>query len=505
MFLALALSACLQVPPPATAGDGGEALRAEHRKLIEAESSRMGELAERLANEGRANASTQVRSRIEPPEADGGPLRFVPLAEVVPGPGGGLASRDAAGSDESRTIRRATADSLFDLAKRSAAPGVQHFSLADSCLRGVLARDPDHTEARRLLGFARHDGGWATPHAVQMLKMGRVLDPTFGWVDAAWVPHLARGELPARGRPLRWLPAADADAQRRAWSSGWEIESVAHFEIKTNVPLSEAIAFGRRLEALRELFFSLFADVIGPDHLPLAQRLANPKSKPLTPGRKHQVWFFADKGEYVAFFRDVLHQDESLSLGYYMTPRDARLRKMPARSYFYKDANAQIDANATLFHEASHQVLFESAGTSQFEKNVGNYWVWEGLGTYFETLSLEADGSIRIGGLTGRRIEEARRRIVEQDQFVPLAELVSLNRKRFGDQPEVYLHYAESMAWVVFFMHARGGRYRPAFLDYVEDAYRGRLRARGNAPSLVERLGVPAEQLDREFLAFLGK
>ena len=65
---------------------------------------------------------------------------------------------------------------------------------------------------------------------------------------------------------------------------------------------------------------------------------------------------------------------------------------------------------ATLYHEVSHQLLFESAGRrTTIERNVGNYWVFEGLGTYFETLTAEPDGSLRIGGLVGPRIDEARR------------------------------------------------------------------------------------------------
>ena len=88
-------------------------------------------------------------------------------------------------------------------------------------------------------------------------------DPTFGWVAGDWVPHLARGELPAPGGGNRWLPTAEADALRRSWSPPWQIRT-EHFEVRTNLPLSEAISFGRRLEDFHQLFFALMADVIGP-------------------------------------------------------------------------------------------------------------------------------------------------------------------------------------------------------------------------------------------------
>src|SRR5439155_26058265 len=141
-------------------------------------------------------------------------------------------------------------------------------------LRAVLKREPDHADARRLLGYVAHENGWATPFAVEQLKSGRVLHATYGWVDASWVPHLEKGELPGRAftnpREARWLPAAEADAQRNTIEKGWRIKT-EHFEVLTDVPLSEAIAFGRKLESFHDLFFSLLADVIADD-LPLARR-----------------------------------------------------------------------------------------------------------------------------------------------------------------------------------------------------------------------------------------
>ena len=71
-----------------------------------------------------------------------------------------------------------------------------------------------------------HEGGWATPYAVRQLGMGKVLHPTFGWVEASWVPHLDQGELPApfaTGEKVRWLPADQADALRSQWGRGWKI------------------------------------------------------------------------------------------------------------------------------------------------------------------------------------------------------------------------------------------------------------------------------------------
>ena len=176
-------------------------------------------------------------------------------------------------------IESRSAQELFKLAQRAAKTDPPSYSLASLCLRAVIERQPDHREARRLLGYVPHEGGWARPFAVHQLKKGLVSHPTFGWVLADWVPHLDRGELPApletRGqKKARWLSAAEADGLRANWSPPWHINT-EHFEIQTNVTLAEAITFGRRLEAFHDLFMALFADILG-ENLPLVRRFKDP-------------------------------------------------------------------------------------------------------------------------------------------------------------------------------------------------------------------------------------
>src|SRR5206468_229169 len=100
---------------------------------------------------------------------------------------------------------------------------------------------------------------------------------------------------------------------------------------------------------------------------------------------------------------------------------------------------------------------------------------------------------------------QARIRLIDRQQFVPTAHLVAMGKARFtGDDHtgDVYLHYAEAMALSVFLMQYDGNRYREGFLDYVEDAYRGRFRSRSGR-SLEDRLGTPYTTLDEQFLGFL--
>lgn len=498
----------LQVPPPLTTRSPGTGFAARRQEIRTEETTKLKALAARLSRENQPAAAKEVLAAAEPEAADG-PTRFVVLPKVVASSVPGLATVPARPSGtepwraELRTAREAAARSLFALAEQAMSSDLKHYALADDCLRGVIARQPDDAEARRLLGYVPYKGGWATPFVVQMKAKGMVDHSTFGWVPATWVPHLEKGELPApqtRGqRSARWLPAAEADALRAPWEKAWRIET-EHFQIQSNVPLSEAIVFGRQLEMFHDLFCSLLADVLSFDgRLPLAQRFRDKKQTGDRATTPHQVYYFKDKQEYVDFLAPIQPGIDQ-SLGIYIPPGSGKGKRAPA--YFFRDPGGQLAATATLFHEVSHQLLFESAGPNAYEKNVGNYWVFEGLGTYFETVEIAADGQVLVGGMVGPRIAEARRRLLMEREYVPIEQLVRLSKGEFNNDAAIHLYYVESMALAVFLMQAQGRAYREPFLDYVKDAYRGRLR-RDTGKSLEDRLGVPYSTLDTQFITYL--
>lgn len=512
---AMLLAACLstQVPPPDAASRLAESYRAERRAILDREAGRLEALADRLSAAGEQGAASEVRKHLPSPPEPSGAERIVPLPEVVAARSrtGGLANvpvgpkASSGWKAELDSARHESARSLFDLANRAAAAVPRHLALADACLRAVIARQPDHPEARRLLGYVAHEGGWATPYAAQQSRDGKVLHPVYGWVSAGWVPHLERGELPARGRPEGkevWLPADQADSQRRDFRNAWTIRT-EHFTIRTNVPLSEAIAFGRHLETLHEVFETLFADVLG-ENLPLAQRFKNRTAVGEKAREPHLVSYFAEKPEFVEHLRPVQGDTIEQSLGLYLPARPGKGRR--GHAYFFRDPGGQIRATATLSHEVSHQLLFESgiAGANDYTKNVGTYWVFEGLGTYFETLTIQPDGTVLIGGLVGPRNEEARRNLIQPGKFVPLAAFVRMDQPTFnGDRGgDIFLHYQEASALTSFLMHGRAGAYREGFLDYVRDACRGQVR-RGGGRTLEDRLGKPYAAVESEFLASL--
>ena len=246
------------------------------------------------------------------------------------------------------------------------------------------------------------------------------------------------------------------------------------------------------------------ADVIDPERLPLARRLKGPTTREGTSKPPHVVYYFATRDEYARFLAPLQGEGAKVSLGTYVPRKESKA--FGGVSYFFDDAGGQLDVTSTLYHEASHQLLFESAGPDDYARNSGQYWVFEGLGTYFETLQHEPDGSLRIGGLQGPRVEQARRRLIGGGEAIPIEQFVALNRPRFqGEQggSDIYLNYAEAMALAVFLMQAEGGRHREGFLEYVRDVYKGRYRA-GSGRSLDEELGMRYPELNRALLAYLA-
>ena len=488
-----------QVPRPVTGEEVARELAASRRAILAREAADLSGLADRLARTGDRPAAQEVRGRLPRDVTPDGPTKFVPLPEVVgPRPKGPVAAWRA----QLEGMQTRVATELLALAHRAAQSQPPRYALADTCLRAVLERQPDHPDARRLLGYVPYAGGWAKPFAAGQLQNGLVDHRVFGWVKSDWLPHLDRGELPApqvRGQKIRWLAAPDADRLRAGWKPPWQILT-EHFEIQTNLPLAEAISFGRRLEAFHDLFTALLADLLG-ENLPLARRFRDPALVGEPASKPHLVYYFASQDEYAAYLSPRYGTEIAQSLGFYDPPKSSRGGRAPA--YFFHDPGGQLPVTANLYHEVSHQLLFETAGPNAYPKNVGNYWVFEGLGTYFETVEPQPDGSIEVGGLVGRRIEEAIKALVDQGRTIPLAPFVALGEEGFKrDDPGIYLRYQEAMALTVFLMQARQGAYRDGFLDYVRDAYRGRIK-RTTGRSLQDRLGQSYATLEAEFLSFL--
>ena len=203
------LLALLQIPPPppaaAAVGRAPGAPRGDPRPgAVEA-------LGAGRPAPGRGQGG---RGRPGGPRAGRGPgrRRLVPVrppARGRPGPPKGLANvevgrgRRLAGRAGGDPVRGGRGPLRAGRARPPRAPRRRSPSPTSASGR-VIDRQPDHAEARRLLGFLPREGGWATPYAADMLARGKVSDPTYGWVPGDWVPHLKqrRAARPAGSKPL---------------------------------------------------------------------------------------------------------------------------------------------------------------------------------------------------------------------------------------------------------------------------------------------------------------
>ena len=105
-------------------------------------------------------------------------------------------------ADEStRAARNKYADALFELAKQAAEAGQS--SLAFQWATETLRENPDHADARRVLGYVERGGKWLTPYGVKMLDAGKIWDAQKGWIAANPSGDGDTGELGSMRRGMR--------------------------------------------------------------------------------------------------------------------------------------------------------------------------------------------------------------------------------------------------------------------------------------------------------------
>ena len=148
-------------------------------------------------------------------------------------------------------------------------------------------------------------------------------------------------------------------------------------------------------------------------------------------------------------------------------------------------------------------MLFETAGPNSYTKNIGNFWVFEGLGTYFETVTPQPDGSLEVGGLVGPRIAEAYQSWWFGDVRYRWRNSWRSTKRQFRDKVQIYHNYQQAMALTVFLMQWNHGAYR-------DDVSRLRSRRLSRADQAWHRpvhfeIGCISRtrSLDKQFLTFL--
>ncbi len=383
-------------------------------------------------------------------------------------------------------LRTGQADKLFELAQ-SAATAKQP-AAAFELVRETVRENPDHAAARKILGFEKYQDGWKTLESVRRLKDGQVWSDSFGWLPADQLPRYEKGMRYYRGN---WIDKEEDARLHSNIKNGWHVET-DHYAVTTNHSLEEGARLAGRLETLHDVWRQVFL----PYYATAAdvERWFADAAIPAAPHKLHQVVYFRDKEQYVDALKQA-HPQIAMSLGIYIDTANT--------AYFFYDAERH---DSTLNHEGAHQ-LFQEVRPGTIKAGMkNNFWIVEAVACYMESLAehrLLADdpyGSyITVGGENEGRVPAARKRLIDDNFYVPLRELAAFGRDSMQHDPRLPMLYSESSGLALFLMAADNGRYRPALMDYLIAVYTGHA-----APDTLEKLtGRRFEELDRQYREFM--
>ena len=385
-----------------------------------------------------------------------------------------------------RKHREDVAKELYALSRRAAN---QRFpTLSWQLIHEVVWFDPDHTNARHLLGFQQFDHEWVTPFEAQMRRANppRVWNERFGWLPST---HIERYESGQRLFGSRWLPADIEAERRRDFRFAWEIET-DHFLVKTNVSHERGVELAVLLEGFHDWFKRTYPEFFTtPQQLNDALKRGAGRRGPVR-RKPFVVHFYRTKEDYVARLIKKNPQIE-ITNGIYMP--DERI------SHFFYDPDS--DTESSLYHEATHQILFELQAVPHEIALDANFWVVEGLACYMESFR-QKDGKVTVGTPSNVRFYWAQHRLVDENFYAPLGQLAPMGRVRFQNSIKLRELYSQSSGLTHFLLHYNGGLYRDALIEYVLGIY-GPPPRRGTIPGLDQLTGVKYTDLDLQYRGYI--
>ncbi|MBI3837932.1 MAG: hypothetical protein HY288_08365 [Planctomycetia bacterium] len=378
-----------------------------------------------------------------------------------------------------QVLRDDQADALVALARQAVSE--HRPSLAYELVTEAVRENPDHKQGRRLLGYIKFRDAWHTPFEVRQLSGNKVWHEKFGWLPKSQVERYAKGQRNYQGR---WMPAAEEADLRHDLKRGWRIES-DHYIVTTNHSLEEGVRLARRLETLYAIWQQVFVAYLA-DEAELARRFEGrlPRREP----RQHNVVYYRSREEYNDALRSRQPQIE-ITLGIYFG------NEQMAHFFAGKDQEA-----GTLYHEATHQLFQETRPVVPDVARNENFWIVEGIACYMESLA-EGQGYYTLGGRDAGRIQAARERLLKDEFYVPLAQLVLIGMEGLQRDSRLPKLYSESAGLTTFLMQDSGGRYRDPLVRYLDAIYTGRATTK----TLAEATGTDYETLDRQYREYMSR
>jgi len=392
---------------------------------------------------------------------------------------------DAAGTHDRKKTRE---ESNAELAS-GPRPLERGGAAAISLLHATLRDDPDHAEARAVGGWVERDGAWMSPGVARRLERGEEFDPAFGWLPRGRLARYRDGERFESGR---WVDAATDDAAGRTLARAWRVESDP-WRVRTTAPP----AAGARLAAELEEAFTIWRQAFGAFAWDPAELERRFRGKARTPLRDPFNAVLLDTRE--SYLEEVTRFEPA-------AVRSDAIYWMPTRTaWFAPPADPDADAPpgpeaATVRHECAHQLFAEVRRGSPLAGERCGFWAIEAVALYMES-AVPTPYGWTLGGPDAGRVPLARERLLEDDFHVPLEELTALGRRDFQADARLPQIYSEIAGLADFFMNADSGRYREAFLEYLDRVYDGTV-----APDSLERqCGRSHAELDAEYREHLAR
>lgn len=490
LFLGLCLTPVL-IPEASAAGNSKQiaVINREYEKTRSEFQAQLAALAATCDQEQLTDLARDIRQwaipfEEQPGDVDKLPTRVVPdIPSTLPMPEFDLRI-------QVRKARVEYARKLFLLVKKSQSE--KYASRAYGLTRELLFHDPDHKAARSLMGYKLAGDEWSTPFILRMEREGNVWDDRFGWIPAKHLPRYEAGEryLKETGK---WVTREREAVMRADFKKAWEIRT-EHFFVKTNHSQEQGVALAAHVEKFHDYFMRDFAAFFQtPQQMAkLLTGAAEVEEKSL-----HDIHYFRTREEFVkAIIANCPVANEILGF-YYPTDRTAY--------FFHNPATAPEAALETLYHEVTHQLLAESSPRIIPVGNDRDFWVVEGLACYLESFQVLEDGTITVGNIDHPRMQAARRQLVVDQEYEPLERFCLMGRIRFqqGERPTLQTRYAQATGLAHFFMNYKNGLYKDGFVEFLSQLYSPDDRVRSKAKAIYEILGVPAKDLDAQYVAYI--
>lgn len=377
-----------------------------------------------------------------------------------------------------RHQRKKIGQDLYLLSRRLINAG--EASAAWHALREVAWYDSDNERARSILGFERSGDRWVTPFEAQMIKEKLVWHDRYGWLPASSVDRYNAGE---RLFGTRWITADRETAIRQNFAHAWEVET-DHFLVRTNVSLEKGVEIAKNLEDYYSFFRRTYPEFFNSPEV--LKRLFEGGARRASQREPFEVHFYRTRDEYM---KKLLKDNPQLGItnGIYMPDHKV--------AYFYDNPDASVES--TLYHEATHQILYQLHPQRRSIGEREHFWIVEGLACYMESFR-KKDGVVSIGDPASIRFQAARYRLLQENYQVPLARLAEMGKLPFQNDTKIAMNYSQSSGLVHFFMHFDDGRYRDALIQHVALLYRPSTR-RVRIAGLDILTGVPYGELDEQY------